>query len=725
MFDADRPIQRCDQDRLNRALFAKYLARCLLDHQDSESFVIGLSGQPASGKTSLINMILDELASASANSFDHEKPIILNFSPWSYSGSGQLIYNFYRRLSATLRQAEHFANQERIIYLLELYASFFTHKPIPTLYRPQRSLGEKLTFMHQESALGWESGRDPTQVKIELNHLLRQQTHKIIIFIDNISRLYPDEIKQVLQIVKSMGDYARTLYVLAYEQRQVINAIDSLETKGSGKIWLNKVVQLHFKVPKILTEDLENIFVENMQFIMRMVPEDSWNANDWAAIYYSSLKYFFKNCRDITQYINLLNFSYPRVRDVVNPVDFFALTAIEVFLPKIYAGIRDNKDLFSDLLDHVYLLTKDQIAKERTRLEEILARDTTIDRGIVWQLLLQLFPRLQHLSPANKIFYYSDAKARKLRRIASPDLFEVYFRLALQSAQLPQTEFLTLLNTADDAQAFDQALMRLNQDNRILKFLNLLDGPSLQVLSSERAQIIINALFDNADLFPQGEVSALSLSTPMRIHRIIQALLNQHADTEVRFTILQTAIAHAEKSIYIIVHELTVQGLEHEESSTHYLPEEFRTLMPEELSSLKKLTLTKIKLWAEKARLAEHPQFRDLLLTWRLWSDDESYKRYVQTLTDNDKGLVTFLKTSYSKAIDRMMQQLQKDTAAIQEGTEYIKMFIAPEHIVEHAKIIFQDPYFEKLTESEMLGVLIFLEVMQVQALKWIPKTTV
>lgn len=44
MFDADRPIQSSTQDRLNRAIFSKYLARCMLDHKEPDSFVIGLYG---------------------------------------------------------------------------------------------------------------------------------------------------------------------------------------------------------------------------------------------------------------------------------------------------------------------------------------------------------------------------------------------------------------------------------------------------------------------------------------------------------------------------------------------------------------------------------------------------------------------------------------------------------------------------------------------------------
>jgi predicted KAP-like P-loop ATPase len=94
MFDADRPITSSSQDRLGRGTFAKYLARCILDHNVPESLVIGLNGGSGTGKTSLINLVLEELRYASNNMFDQEKPIILNFSPWSYSGQGQLIYGF-------------------------------------------------------------------------------------------------------------------------------------------------------------------------------------------------------------------------------------------------------------------------------------------------------------------------------------------------------------------------------------------------------------------------------------------------------------------------------------------------------------------------------------------------------------------------------------------------------------------------------------------------------
>src|SRR5262249_43210596 len=134
----------------------------------------------------------------------------------------------------------------------------------------------------------------------------------------------------------------------------------------------------------------ENIFSDRIKQVLSLIPEDSWNKEYWADMYYTSIRYFFKNCRDITRYVNILQFSYMRLRDVVNPVDFFALTAIEIFLPTIYEGIRDNKDLFTDLLDNVYVLNDNLIKKDRMRCDEIIERAVTFPHQALLQLLMRL-----------------------------------------------------------------------------------------------------------------------------------------------------------------------------------------------------------------------------------------------------------------------------------------------------------------------------------------------
>ena len=722
MFDADRAITNSSQDRLNRALFSQYLARCLLDHKDPESLVVGLYGGWGVGKTSIINLVLEELNFASSNIEDNEKPIVLNFSTWSYSGQNQLIYSFFRRLSSAIRSVPYLENKNRIVHLLEMYVSFFTHKPVPRALRTKRTWWEKITFQGKDEVYAWESGRDLTLIKAELNALLRAQKHKIIIIIDNISRMEEIEVKQIFQIVKSMGDYANTAYLLAFDKEQVVKMIDRKEGSG-GKEYIEKIVQLPFDVPPILQQDLEKIFADRLNEVISKVPPGAWNVEQWADIYYSSLKYFFENCRDITRYVNTLNFSYPRLKEVVNPVDFFALTAIEVFTPEVYFGIRDNKDLFTDLLEHVYTMNQIQNQKDISRCDEILNRSHRIPREVLLELLIRLFPRIRRLYQSDLSFYHSESTARKLRKICSPDLFEVYFRLSMQAAQIQKSEFETILSIASDNEEFGQALARLNQDDRILQFIDQLDSKILQKIPRDHIHVIVNALIDNADLFPFGITGPLNLNTPMRIHRILHHLLQRFGKSEDRFSILQTAIGNATKSLYIIVHELEEQEREHLEEENTFLPLEFRDLTPDQLTSLKQLAVSRIKAWADNGSLAEHPRLLPILYGWLNWGDIDSCRHYVDELTQTDKGLIAFLIATLDSAIDEAMTEYEKK--AYWKGlVEDIEVFIPVSKLEAHAKALFEDGYFEKLREREQLALMIFLDLVQSNAEKAIPKTS-
>lgn len=718
MFDADHPIINSNEDRLGRSIFSKYLARCMLDHTDLDSLVIGLYGGWGTGKTSIINLVVEELNSASINMIDKEKPIILNFSPWSYSGQNQLIYSFFRRLSSTLRNVPYLENADRIIHLLELYVSFFTQKPIPKSLRTKRSVAEKITFQAREEVYAWESGRDLTLVKAELNALLGNQKRKLIIIIDNISRLAPEEMKQIFQIVKSMGDYSNTIYLLSLDKKHVVSAINRVDGSG-GEEYIEKIVQLPFDVPPIMQQDLESILADRLLDVIRMVPTETWSSESWANMYYNSLKYFFENCRDITRYVNTLHFGYSRLRDTVNPMDFFALTAIEVFAPAVYTGIRDNKDLFTDLLDHTYALDADQVQQERVRCDEIISRADGISKAALSSLLIYLFPRLRAIYQPNTPFYHSEAIARRLKRMCSPDLFDAYFRLSLQNGQVPHAEFETILSIASDTVAFDQALARLNQDERITKFLDQFSQEVLDDIPKNNIQSIVSALFDNGDLFPTGIAGPLSLDTPLRIHRIVSGLIKRFDKTEDRFEILQHAIANASKSIYTILYELQMQSREHIEDLDTFLPTEYRMLTPTQLDSLKKLTVSKIESWAKSGRLIDYPYMLPILYAWQEWGDPGTCKHFVSDITKTDRGLVAFLIATLDEAILQAMTKYEKNQSW-ERYLDDIEIFIPTRSLIMHARLIFENAYFEKLREKEQLALMIFLDLTKAETKKTI-----
>ena len=69
------PIERGEEDKLDRREFARLLARALAFTPESSSIVVALYGEYGSGKTSTINLCLEELAEKD------EAPVVGRFEP--------------------------------------------------------------------------------------------------------------------------------------------------------------------------------------------------------------------------------------------------------------------------------------------------------------------------------------------------------------------------------------------------------------------------------------------------------------------------------------------------------------------------------------------------------------------------------------------------------------------------------------------------------------------
>src|SRR5260370_25121851 len=94
----DNPISDKEKDLLHRYPLAKRIAEVINRHQGDESFVIGIEGEWGSGKTSFINMILEDLGKTNA--------LLIKFNPWNFSDQNELIKDFFESLSVSLKDAD-------------------------------------------------------------------------------------------------------------------------------------------------------------------------------------------------------------------------------------------------------------------------------------------------------------------------------------------------------------------------------------------------------------------------------------------------------------------------------------------------------------------------------------------------------------------------------------------------------------------------------------------
>lgn len=72
--EADQPIQTSNQDRFGRKQFAQRIAHVVATREDKSGIVVGIYAPWGEGKTSVLNMIKEELAK-------QDQVLVIPFNP--------------------------------------------------------------------------------------------------------------------------------------------------------------------------------------------------------------------------------------------------------------------------------------------------------------------------------------------------------------------------------------------------------------------------------------------------------------------------------------------------------------------------------------------------------------------------------------------------------------------------------------------------------------------
>ncbi len=238
IFSGDQAIRRLREDKLSRKGFAESMAAAIKGRKGDDSLCIALYGQWGSGKTSIKNMILDSLSKKKATC-----PIVVEFNPWQWSGQEQLTMGFFSEVALALGEADSSAEGKKRVSLFKNYAMALTLGstvlkgmrfvapfwgiPAEPVLRPF----QEAIDLAKEGAEGLEKASSepekPLQVqKAELAASLRAIKKPLLIVLDDIDRLIPDEIRLLFRLVKANGDFPSVTYLMLFHlQTKVANYV--------------------------------------------------------------------------------------------------------------------------------------------------------------------------------------------------------------------------------------------------------------------------------------------------------------------------------------------------------------------------------------------------------------------------------------------------------------------------------------------------------------------
>ena len=626
---ADRPSSNPQDDLFGHAPFAESLSNSICSYPGNDGLVLALYGPWGSGKSTVLSYVrhfLDQRPEA-------EQPVIVTFNPWWFSGQDNLARAFLGQLQAVLP-----AKNEKFKKLGDLFGDFAEGVGgLIDLSGMTGGAGSKIGKL-----IGLVTKRKPKDVpalKSEISKILREAGKRILVVIDDIDRLTPEETRQLFTVIKALADFPNVVYLLAFDREVAAQAIEQ-QSGMPGERYLEKIIQVPFELPPVDRVALRAALFKRLDEVLGDTSDGLFDQSYWTNAFHDGIDPLIQVPRDVVRFTNTLSVTYPAVRGEVNPVDFIALEALRVFLPSLYDVIRTNQDKFSGhSRDNRY--DGDQKAISAFHAQWVQALPESL-RSSTKALLERIFPKIGQMG------YGADwlAQWRRALRACHPDVFPTYFRMTVPPGAVRRSEMLALLSLAETPSALGDALVQATSVKRpdgLSKARALLERLMDHVeedIPDAHIPVFIGVLLDIGDslVLDSDERGSFDFGNGSRVTRVVYHLLKR-VDRTQRHDLLKTAIDQGRS---LGVQRYLVAALSDEVKKESEGGEE-ALVDTATLDDLKVCWLNALKTKLSQSELLAHSQLARLLAAWCLWGEQAEAKAWCEAATSTNDGLLTFL----------------------------------------------------------------------------------
>ena len=670
MFYSEKPIILGKEDLLGRAKVANELSREIKSYKNEDSLTIGIVGKWGSGKTSFINMVLE-------NFKGNDNYIVIKFNPWNISSRKQLISDFFLQLSNSIEKKSKTNKIVKTIKksLNKLSKIFKTLESIQVF----SILGIIINFIKE--CIKTED-EDLETIKRKIDTELEKLAKKLIIVIDDIDRLCDEEIREIFQLVKSIANFKNTIYILSYDREIVTKALDKTQQE-KGEEYLEKIVQVPLVLPYISKNDLDKIFIDRLNTSIN-IPDKEYDNEYFSELYYNGLAESFENLRDIERYMNVFNFGINLAREELNINDYIAITLIKVFEPNLYEHIKNNKEYFSGTkFDEYSNKNKKEILDE---LEEIYKKLKKLEKRKIEKLMKVIFPKLEEMNYAEGFINIWG----KARRIATPAYFESYFRLDFPENEIKKSEIKKFREFSTEEDLIK--IFNINNKKRI-RLLELLIE-EIEEISDKKAIILLKFIFSIADeLKYEGSkgIFAFMENPQYKITRIFYKMLNNSNRNQ--YKIMEELFKYDKSSLQLLfsVLEMLNDSFLKKNLESEYGIEENQLII------LRDIAVTKILKESEKSEKIESGLLNILYAMKRLGSKEEA-KKVFKNYLKNKNLLINFIKEFIRTRTTEINYSIRESTYLLKD---YINDFYNYEKFVKLVGENFTNPNKE---EAEVIN---------------------
>lgn len=257
----DKPTSTIEEDSFHVQQYISGLSDFILEC--CTPMTIAIQGDWGSGKTSMMNMIKEQLGKRVVTSW---------FNTWQYSQFNMgdaLAVSFFSRLIADLEAGKEHKNEKIKKVIFQIAKTL-------TVIAADKLAGEKGAEAVEEkfnASDEFDMTKAIEELKSEFQKAVNRAiedagTDRLVIFIDDLDRLHPGKAVELLEVLKLFLDCDKCVFVLAIDYAVVSQGVKQkygeLIGEEKGRSFFDKIIQVPFKMP-VAQYDVKNYVTTSLQ----------------------------------------------------------------------------------------------------------------------------------------------------------------------------------------------------------------------------------------------------------------------------------------------------------------------------------------------------------------------------------------------------------------------------------------------------------------------------
>lgn len=330
---SDNPIESHLEDKLNFKKSATVLTKFILKSDTPIS--IGINGKWGTGKTSLMRLIEENLK-------DESEILISRFDTWKYSNEKEiwrvLMLSLIDDLDPDNKNEYDTANLISGILDIGFIASKALLSSGVTFFADKDNIVESF-----EKLKNVEKSREEEIMKNELKTVktFREELEKLInktvgnngkyiIFIDDLDRIIPEKVVEIIEAIKIFLNCKRCVFIIGCDYEYIDKCFESKYSgiDFSGKNYIDKIIQISFNVPRMAPNfnSFLNSYIQDFFYLQE-------DFNTCGILIKKSIG---GNPRNVKRFINLYNIIYTINENELDDIVLFKLLCFMVKWPQYY-----------------------------------------------------------------------------------------------------------------------------------------------------------------------------------------------------------------------------------------------------------------------------------------------------------------------------------------------------------------------------------------------------